>query len=814
MFNTNITNNNATQGSAIYAKSSTYNLENVTLLDNQAHSNKFINKEIGTYANGTHYLSGVFVGYDNLLNSIWSESNSHPSFTNVTYWDADGVTTTDSVPELSEREAGQNITIEKYDSRLRAPSISTATVVTDGDGKFTYNFEGDGVPIASFNIYHLEDTYYTYLADSISINTTIVNITVDDITHYQYPTIKVNLTDGNGNKLSGTVTVTINATETVTVTVTVTNGEGSQTLTTLLDPGVYNATAFIGSNSTHLGSTNWDEFNVLPLVDLNITKWVNTTTAYIGDSLKYEINVTNHGPDTALDVKVNETLSPDLELTNEVAGYDRETGIWTIGELEKDATATLILIVKVINNGTIANSVNVTSWGNDTNPSNDNASAENVTALPVNNFTITKTNNLTGNICSAGELVNFTITVTNNGPSNATNVNITDELNSVFEFVSASEGGIEENGVVRWVIGNMNNGTTLEFWVVAKVKTNGTYTNTAKINSTENNTGSSNFTQITATPVNNLTLVKANNWTDNVGYVNDLVNFTITVTNNGPSNASNVNIVDELNANFEFIDASSGGSHDEDTHKVTWTIDYLVNRTSREVWVVVKVKANGTFENVASVTSAENSTQKANRTEITAKPVNNFTVIKYANVTGNIYVYDLVNFTINVTNLGPSNATNVNITDVLPEGMKVIYHGGNVTGDKTTVDGKDIVTWTIGNLYNGEMVSLWVVVNVTTNGTFRNVASVNSTENTTDTPNGTDITVRPVNNFTVIKYANITGDIWVNDLVNFTINVTNNGPSNATNVNITDVLGPEFEFNATDGSYDRETVLFSGISLH
>ena len=210
---------------------------------------------------------------------------------------------------------------------------------------------------------------------------------------------------------------------------------------------------------------------------------------------------------------------------------------------------------------------------------------------------------------------------------------------------------------------------------------------------------------------------------------------------------------------------------------------------------------------MASVNSTENITDTTNGTEITVKPVTNLTVVKTTNWTDNIgYAGSLVNFTITVTNNGPSNATNVNLTDVLDAGFVINSTNGHADGNK--------VIWNIGNLNNGTSFEAWVVVKVLNNGTFRNVASVNSTENTTDTTNGTEITVKPVNNFTVIKYANITGDIWVNDLVNFTINVTNNGPSNATNVNITDVLGPEFEFNATDGSYDRETVLFSGISLH
>ena len=150
-------------------------------------------------------------------------------------------------------------------------------------------------------------------------------------------------------------------------------------------------------------------------------------------------------------------------------------------------------------------------------------------------------------------------------------------------------------------------------------------------------------------------------------------------------------------------------------------------------------------------------------------------------------------------------ATNVNITDELPDGLVFISAGGNVTGTKYVINNKEVIVWNVGNLNKDEMVSLWVVVNVTRDGTFRNTATVNSTENTTGTTNVTDITSTPVTNLTVIKYANVTENVKVNDLVNFTINVTNRGPSTATNVNVTDVLDSSFEIVESEGTYDPTT---------
>ena len=570
--------------------------------------------------------------------------------------------------------------------------------------------------------------------------------------------------------------------------------------------GTFRNVASVSSTENTTGTENGTDLEVKPVNNFTVIKYANVTEGVkVNDLVNFTINITNNGPSNATNVNLTDVLGPEFEFNATDGSYNRETRTvtWNIGSLNNGTTASRWVVVRVLTNGTFRNTASVNSTENDTGSENGTA----ITVNPFVNLTVVKTTNWTNNIGYAGSLVNFTITVTNNGPSNATNVNITDVLDAGFEF-NATNGRYVDGHKVIWNIGNLNNGTSYEVWVVVKVLNNGTFRNVASVNSTENSTGTENGTEITVEPVNNLTLIKYANVTGNVK-VGDLVNFTINMTNHGPSVATNINITDELPVGMVFVSAGGNVTGENSTVDgrdiVVWRFNSLNSNDMVSVWVVVRVTTNGTFTNVASVNSTENTTGTENGTTITSDSVTNLTLIKYANVTGNVKVYDLVNFTINVTNLGPSNATNVNITDELPDGLVFVSAGGNVTGNKYTIDGKEVVIWTIGNLNKDEMVSLWVVVNVTRDGTFRNTATVNSTENNTGTTNGTDITSDPVTNLTVIKYANVTGDAKVNDLVNFTINVTNNGPSTATNVNISDVLDSSFELIAHEGSYNETT---------
>jgi uncharacterized repeat protein (TIGR01451 family) len=76
--------------------------------------------------------------------------------------------------------------------------------------------------------------------------------------------------------------------------------------------------------------------------DLSITKKVSDKNSLV----MFTIKVTNNGPETALNVKLNEKLSPELSFLSYICNYgiyNSETGKWIIGTLPNGAVATIII---------------------------------------------------------------------------------------------------------------------------------------------------------------------------------------------------------------------------------------------------------------------------------------------------------------------------------------------------------------------------------------------------------------------------------------------------------------------------------------
>ena len=197
-----------------------------------------------------------------------------------------------------------------------------------------------------------------------------------------------------------------------------------------------------------------------------------------------------------------------------------------------------------------------------------------------------------------------------------------------------------------------------------------------------------------------------------------------------------------------FVNASAGYKLSGKT--VTWNVSRIVNENTYSVWIVVRVLTNGTFDNVAHVNCTEEPTIKNSTATVNVAPVVNLTVVKTADVT-TVEITDNVVFTVNVTNNGPSNATGVRINAIVD-----------------------------GNLTN--------VVNVTSN------------ENVTVKSDNVSVNVTPVVNLTVVKFVVGDGDATIGDVITYTIIVTNNGPSNATNIKVIDIpdkglkiLGDKYE---------------------
>jgi len=94
-----------------------------------------------------------------------------------------------------------------------------------------------------------------------------------------------------------------------------------------------------------------------------------------------------------------------------------------------------------------------------------------------------------------------------------------------------------------------------------------------------------------------------------------------------------------------------------------------------------------------------------------------------------------ITFTIDVTNQGPNDATEVVVTDLLPSGFEYL----SATTSEGSYD-ENTGIWTIGTVENGDTETLTVTVNVLPTGNWTNVAELTAVN-----PNQFDIDSAPGN---------------------------------------------------------------------
>ena len=141
---------------------------------------------------------------------------------------------------------------------------------------------------------------------------------------------------------------------------------------------------------------------------------------------------------------------------------------------------------------------------------------------------------------NVGAIVNFTITLSDSGPAPATNVQVTDVLPSSYQFVAAFPSqGAYNAATGLWTVGTVDTTAVRSLRIQALVIAAASTVNTATIAHsdqfdpiTANNTASA----ATSPQEADLSVTKAvSNTAPNVG---DTITYTITLADNGPSNAA------------------------------------------------------------------------------------------------------------------------------------------------------------------------------------------------------------------------------------------------------------------------------------
>ena len=277
--------------------------------------------------------------------------------------------------------------------------------------------------------------------------------------------------------------------------------------------------------------------------------------------------------------------------------------------------------------------------------------------------------------------------------------------------------------------------------------------------------------------------------------------YTLLVTNHGPSDATGVSVNDNLPANLTFVsspDCSHAGANPGGT--VTCTIGALAANGTRTLTVRVKVDPNETvgISNTATVSSTTPDTNNANNSSTVTRSVNAEADIRVEKSGPAQPVLQGTNFTfvIKVTNDGPSAATSVQLNDPLPA---TVGYVSDVTDTGTCSENAGTVSCNLGTLAPGQTATVTITAKAVTVGTATNTATATTQTPETTTNNNhddADVTVLPAADLGVVKSA--PAKAAPNSNITYDLQATNHGPSNATGVTLTDTLPAGVQFVSAD----------------
>ena len=507
--------------------------------------------------------------------------------------------------------------------------------------------------------------------------------------------------------------------------------------------GVLNNTVTVGDNTVIRNVT---------VPEITPDKTIDNDSPNFGDKVSYTVTVTN-GEFEANNVIVKDVVGNGLTVTDisDNGQYDPITRTITwIVDLAKNEVKTFTVEATVSGYGNISNKVVV---GNKTIFKN----------VDVPEITPKKdVNNTTPNF---GENVAYTIVVSNDGISDAKQVVITDTLAKGLKFLGANYNGVydENTHTVTWTL-DIDSGKTVELKVNVTVEDYGVLVNRVTVG---DKTSSVDIAVPEIIPDKTANVTDAN--------FGDNVTYTVTVTNDGDVDASQVVIVDQLGNGLKYVSSSDGGVWDEKTNTVTWIVD-LAKGESRTFYVNTIVSGYG---NVTNSLVVGNKTAGVNVTVPEIIPD------KTVNIS-NPNFGDNVNYTVTVTNDGIGDAKDVVVRDVLGEGLTFVDATGNYSFDEVT----RTVTWIV-DLAKGESRTFYVNTIVSGYGNVTNSLVVgNKTA-------GVNVTVPEI---IPDKTVNISNPNF-GDNVNYTVTVTNDGIGDAKDVVVRDVLGEGLKFVSATGNY-------------
>lgn len=521
----------------------------------------------------------------------------------------------------------------------------------------------------------------------------------------------------------GAISYTVIATTTASATALLTN--------------TVNISASAGTNDPVSGNNSaTDSDSASQLADLSISKSDNVTSYIAGLPITYTIVARNLGPSDSNSVIVSDTkpsqiISWTWNCTTQSAGASGCDGVVNSAANFTDTlnlpagaaiTYTVIATTSVSASTSLTNTASISTTAGMSDPVSSNNSAIDVdTANRLVDLSLAKSDS--SDPSGASATLTYTLLISNTGPSNATSVLVTDTLPLSVTFVSANPSQSSGPNPLVWNLGTVTVNTTSLITVVVTISPSftGTITNTAVVSSTILDSNPSNNQDSESTTVYvqaDITISKNDNVTS---YTAGLpLTYTIVARNLGPATASSVIVSDtkpaQINQWTWNCTVQSGGASGCDG-MVNKTVDFsdtislpaggaitytVIATTTASALnpltnTVIVTPATAIFDPVLTNNSATDSDS--------ANPLSDLRVTK-SDTLDPIAAGKTLTYTIMITNIGPSDAQNVVISDTLPAGLSFVSATAGCSFNAS------ILTCAVGTIVQNTTTTITVVVTV------------------------------------------------------------------------------------------------------
>jgi uncharacterized repeat protein (TIGR01451 family) len=391
----------------------------------------------------------------------------------------------------------------------------------------------------------------------------------------------------------------------VDVVVLPAQSEVSYAITCLINPGatgtLVSQGALTSPGDTNDGNNSYIEGrSLLPSADLEILN-SGPAAAAPGDSVTYTLDVSNSGPSDAQNVSVDDPTPAGL--TFESASVPCSSGFpCDLGNLASSGSTSIdvTFLIPSDANGSVTNTVSIASDTADPNADNNSATID--TALQAEaDLTVQKTGPETA---TAGESASYTLVVTNTGPSDAQNVLLEESAPAGLSLDAATAPC---TGGFPCSLGKLNAGDSISVEATFAIdpQAQGVIENVASVSSDTPDPAIGNDASSVSTTVDSVANLSLEKTTEtDVAAEGQLVTYSILVQNEGPSQAADVIVTDNLPAGQSLV--STSGCAEDPAGAPTCTIGSLDSGASASVDIRVRISEvaeSTTSTNIATVSS-------------------------------------------------------------------------------------------------------------------------------------------------------------------------------------------------------------------